>query len=100
MDFSELRDNCRTDVYKNKQLYVRSTKEQKSFYALEQERIRNEYTKHCRGAVEGVLGSVTDKQFGILFHEAWERGHSCGYGEVVQYLEDLVYFIKDFNMGR
>ena len=100
MDFRQLNENCRADVYKNKQPYVKSTKEQKSFYALEEERIHKEYIQDCRWAAESVLGTVTDKQFGILFNEAWSRGHSSGYYEVVNCLENLVYFIQDFNLGR
>lgn len=99
MNFSQLNENCRTDVYKNKQPYVRSTGNQESFYALEEERIHKDFTEHCRLAAESVLGTMTDKQFGILFNEAWARGHSSGYYDVVSCLENLVYFIQDFNLG-
>jgi hypothetical protein len=100
MNFDQLRKNCQTDIYKNKQPYVKSIKGQKSFYDLEEERIHTEYTQHCREAVQDVLGPVTDKQFGILFSKAWEDGHSSGYYEVVQYLEDLVYFIREWNSEK
>jgi len=97
MNFDELRENCRSDLYKNKQPYVKRIPGQVSFYEMEDARIRDEYNKHCREAVQHVLGPITDKQFGLLFGKAWENGHPSGRYEVAQELEDLTYFIREWK---
>ena len=39
---------------------------------------------------------LTDKQFGIIYHKAYEDGHSAGYDEVGLHFQDLYYFCMKF----
>ena len=44
--------------------------------------------------------NLTQAQFDLLWHKAWEDGHSCGLHEVLYHFDDLYDFVKDFVAAK
>lgn len=58
-------------------------------------------TKYSSNAIENLKSELehefevsTHVKKDLLFYKAWDRGHSCGYYEVIMVYEDLVELIK------
>ena len=49
---------------------------------------------------EAGLRGFNQAQQDILWHRAWDKGHSSGYSEVYTCLSDLVDFINEFNNAK
>lgn len=78
--------NASTKVYEhNKEAYRKLNKELEQIFKKDVKAyIRNSLTLH-----------VNDKQMDIIFSKAWEAGHSSGYMEVFNEVEELLEFIAD-----
>jgi hypothetical protein len=46
---------------------------------------------------ESGADKFTPKQQAILYHKAWQDGHSSGYSEVLMHLQELVDLVDSFN---
>ena len=56
-----------------------------------------EFKVDLREAFEFALDKkLTDTQWVVVFHNAWEHGHSAGYSEVINYAADLVELVYPF----
>lgn len=45
------------------------------------------------------FGIEDDPAREIIFHKAWDVGHSCGYHEVYLEFDELMDFVKDVRKG-
>ncbi len=50
----------------------------------------------CKKYMEDRLGNITDDQFDAVYNYAWDAGHSSGFHEVAQILDDLCDIVEKF----
>lgn len=87
-----------TDYYKTKLPWPDFSRKQQPFeharmrraYQDDQRRLEEEFK---RDALEDV-GMTGHPKAELLWSKAWDLGHSAGYGEVYNYLADLVELVK------
>ena len=79
---------------------VQSDQEMKRAWRDDEHRLKLLFEVDLRKYLEYELGRpITDDQFVSLFRQAWEDGHSSGYGEVLIYASNLADVVKPFLMG-
>ncbi len=61
----------------------------------ETETHESEMNKLRKRFEEGIGKPLTDKQWGAIAYEAYERGHSAGYQEVYAEAQNLLDMVKD-----
>jgi hypothetical protein len=98
MNFEELKNNCKNGMYENKMPYMKKIRDQPSFFDSEQKRIDNLFYKHCCESVETLLNPIICYgQFQLLFNKAWKEKHSEGIYAVIEFLEELTYWIYEWE---
>jgi hypothetical protein len=58
---------------------------------MEESRLYDEFKKDALAAVGYAKHPKADR----IFYEAWDRGHSYGYAEILNELKDLASFLDD-----
>ena len=111
MNYAELRSNIEEGKYdcqlpyspyrKNpvaRARYRDADKEIKKAWRDDNHRLYLAFKADIRNFTETTLNlPITDAQFTCLFDKASEDGHTCGYGEVLDCLSELLYIVHAFR---
>jgi coproporphyrinogen III oxidase len=69
----------------------------KQLYYDEQVNVSSRFKDDCRKYFE--LEWITDKQWDMVYNLAYDFGHSSGWNEILNYLEDITDVIDTFKKG-
>lgn len=69
----------------------------KESYRKDNDRLEKTFRSDLKEYVDGVLDTkLTAKQFTAIYSTAYEKGHSCGYSEILSETMDLIDVISNF----
>jgi len=94
----DIEEKIRMDYYRSKLPYAskKANPEVNEAYHKESNRLHNEFMNDLREYAQGVLGPLSDDQFGAFFSYVWSEGHSSGYYDVLNHAHDIIDLLGHF----